>query len=1402
MGLDGFRGFVRQCEILLYKNWSLTRRNKKSTIIQLIAPFIFVLAIFLLQFALKQNAVLGPATSVVTKGKETVMPSTLTRCIPNARATSCITVAWAPSDDWAAKLLVDQIRIRNNIPESEVKAFDSAAQIDTFLLANPNSTAGAVVFDIVHANEKDPRSAPLQISYSLQYNQTQIYRRGRPIRVVEAYAIPLQLAVEREILSFQARCMDAKLDQAACEATGMLDTTLEVTKVEYPHRELLSLSAVALYGPVFIFGALMFNFVIQISQIVMEQELKLREGMRQMGLKDSAYWLTWGITNLAWNTLTGLIIIVSGAIFQFGFFLKNDFPTYFFLFFLFGLAMVSLAFFVSTVISKASTAASLGFVIFVVGIILQSLAQQIYNDAVSLAIGRAFALLPMCLLGKGLKDLGDVSSKQSDVGLRWAERMDAKVTASDNNWSMNNTYQWLILDFFLYLVLALYLDNVIPSHYGQTKGPFYFLYPSYWTGKEDHTEHIDQTDFMSPEDRADMDEDIRNEEQMLRSNQAPPHTAVKIMNLRKTYMKRTLGLIADPTTEFVAVKGTWLTMEEGKLFCLLGHNGAGKTTTFNMLTGLFKPTVGDATIFGHSIIKDMDKIRKIMGVCPQHDILWNDLSGRDHLRIYAGFKGVPRNRIEEEVEERLKDVELTSSGNVPAGAYSGGMRRRLSVAIALIGNPGIVFLDEPTTGMDPVSRRQVWNLIEKVKRDRVIVLTTHSMEEADILGDRIGIMKAGRVSVLGTSLRLKNKFGTGYRMTLLYEHRTEAEGRKIGDEVRSFVERELRGAEVAAVLPGCWQFRVPREKIPELPDFFERFEAVKEQMHITDIQLSLTTLEEVFMKVTEEEEHVKDETEERKIRKEAANAQLLFITGFLCGILCCINFCKYRNSRSEKAKKLAKWSCCLSVLWFILVIIIIAAAGRAARRGGDAPLEPAPSRGAEPTVSYEPTQPLLKDVFAWGLQVGDVTDTTAQFVARARGPGSLSLRYVAASGTTWGSPADPISGSTDLTYNDGTPTGPDALFTVTLTGLKADTLYNAWVSTSTGRSAIVRFRTMGNADSTKRIVTLGAVGAIYNSRFPDTVLERAAEEKFDFLLLAGDTIYADPAVNTTANPSYFRSEWSAQLRRENVQALFHSASVAATWSDKEYGSYYDPNALAAKTSMNIQQLALAGAPVITDAERQSRARDAMKEAVPMASSKALRKLSWGTTLDLFVVDLRSERTPRQLVSADTLSQLKAEIKASTATFKVVLQGGPTVDVSSVGVDVRNALGWFWPGYAVDQGSDLVRFLATDAKKCVLFVSGGVQLSGIANVTSTMSRVANYDFFLPEVLVGPAAAPPNRAAVSSSFRVPFTWGTLQEARTYTKLAFDPKLKTVTVQIKDDGKNVLWEQVLQYTSQCSS
>ena len=189
-----------------------------------------------------------------------------------------------------------------------------------------------------------------------------------------------------------------------------------------------------------------------------------------------------------------------------------------------------------------------------------------------------------------------------------------------------------------------------------------------------------------------------------------------------------------------------------------------------MLTGMLDITSGSATAYGHDIETEMDSIRKIMGVCPQHDILFENLTVKEHLEMFATFKGMKSEDIDKEVKKLIEDVDLVEKTDYLSSTLSGGQQRRLSVAIAFIGGSKLIYLDEPTSGMDTSARRYIWTMLKNYKSQRIVILTTHFMDEADFLGDRIGIMGEGKLICCGSSVFLKNKFGVGYNLTMVKEN--------------------------------------------------------------------------------------------------------------------------------------------------------------------------------------------------------------------------------------------------------------------------------------------------------------------------------------------------------------------------------------------------------------------------------------------------------------------------------------------------------------------------------------------------------------------------------------------------------------------------------------------------------
>lgn len=212
--------------------------------------------------------------------------------------------------------------------------------------------------------------------------------------------------------------------------------------------------------------------------------------------------------------------------------------------------------------------------------------------------------------------------------------------------------------------------------------------------------------------------------------------------------------------DLIAVDSLNLSIAQGELFALLGVNGAGKTTTIKMLTCLTKPNSGNAFVNGNSIITDVAAVKSIIGVSPQETAVAPNLSVKENLALMCGVHGFSKEKQQAKIEELSEQFELKTILSKRAGKLSGGWQRRLSIAMALISEPQILFLDEPTLGLDVLAKSDLWDTIRALKEKITIVLTTHYMEEAEALSDRIGIMKDGKLLALGTAEELKAKAGT------------------------------------------------------------------------------------------------------------------------------------------------------------------------------------------------------------------------------------------------------------------------------------------------------------------------------------------------------------------------------------------------------------------------------------------------------------------------------------------------------------------------------------------------------------------------------------------------------------------------------------------------------------------
>lgn len=598
--------------------------------------------------------------------------------------------------------------------------------------------------------------------------------------------------------------------------------------------------------------ALMLFWVVSLYLIIVEKDSMLRFGMTMMGMKNEAYWGSWLTSNLIFLFITVISIQIAGIASNNPWFRNCNFFVTFILLSSYGFSFMSFGFLLSTFVSTPKAALILSFIVNAFVFIVNTIATtpffvylvypflpwlsyilQLYPP---FNFAKVFADISLeVFISKWFPPFNDFE------GLGYFEFKMLFNHQSPIKQTFNNIPQpWVSIvilwaNSLIYLLLAWYFDHVLPSNNG-VKKPLWFLFtPSYWgcsknpiisqkleVYKKNPIEHV-------------LDENLKNENQTVFSMEYDESNIVRIVQLEKTY--------SSGSNYVKALKGVSLIAKKGTCLSLLGHNGAGKTTLISVLCGLIDSSNGESFVFGRDVKTQISEIRSLIGVCPQKDLFWPELTGYEHLLLFATLKDVPITKLNEQIKNILQKVKLYDVRGKFVDTYSGGMKRRMSVAMSMIGHPEIVFLDEPTTGLDPKSKRDVWKLIEELKKDRLVILTTHSMEEADALADKIAIMAFGKVVCLGDSLYLKNTYGHGYSLNIMTQNENST-------QIINFIQGILPEAKIISSNSGSILFNIPANiEMKKLIELIGNVEKGENKM-IRDWGLSQTTLEEVYLTVT------------------------------------------------------------------------------------------------------------------------------------------------------------------------------------------------------------------------------------------------------------------------------------------------------------------------------------------------------------------------------------------------------------------------------------------------------------------------------------------------------------------------------------------------------------------------
>ena len=614
-----------------------------------------------------------------------------------------------------------------------------------------------------------------------------------------------------------------------------------------------------------------------VYRMVGDKESKIKESMKIMGLEEGQYFLSYFIQYTVINIFSSIINAGLFTVFL-------DRISYYHLFvtlLLWSLNVFALIYFFQSFIDKTKIALVLSLVIYFM-MYCVSLACMFEGGSLAAKIG--LSLFPQVCLNNGILLF-------SKFQYHFRTFKDREFFEIYTTFSVGLMYIMFVVDFFLFLFLGFYLNNVLPHDFGIRK-PLYFIFTSdFWCSNKkrnnDEKKLIDKKlEENAEEDNKEnnyvvygsKDDIIKDEVDEKLYGDSPNFESEEIYKNRnknddKLKIRNIVKMFGDGK---IAVNGVNLNFYKDEIFALLGHNGAGKTTLISMLTGMYEATQGTAIYEGVNILDSMNMeiFREKLGICPQHDILFEDLTIREHLEMFSIFKGVESTEVDNEVNKTLHDFQLEDIQYMLAKNLSAGQRRKLSISISLIGGSKVIFLDEPSSGMDITSRRNLWEILKRQTDGKIIILTTHYMEEASVLGKRIGIINAGKMKCIGSPLFLIEKYGKFRSLNVTKEEDCDS------NKIIEFIKNNAEDIEYEALSEEI-MFRIPiknensgKKTNFDLKSFFTKFDDNVKKLRIKSYSVSMPTLEDVFLNVAAEDNNNIKSKEELEQQQE--NDKILY----------------------------------------------------------------------------------------------------------------------------------------------------------------------------------------------------------------------------------------------------------------------------------------------------------------------------------------------------------------------------------------------------------------------------------------------------------------------------------------------------------------------------------------------
>ena len=559
--------------------------------------------------------------------------------------------------------------------------------------------------------------------------------------------------------------------------------------------------------PIFIsivYGLIFLSFSLR---MIYEREKKLDILLKRHGMKKKDYLISWFITYILLTSFTTISTIICSFIVLLRYF---DIIIFAISHILFSIGIFSMSFFFHTMSSNLKTGQTLFRLYLGIGIL--GIAVILYDVPKPIKI--FFSLFPHIAQMENLQCLFLIQTFQNKGFQLYFETY--------HKMSLFETIIYLIIDILFYIFGGLFIIK-----YNESGLDFisFILFKKNRIIKEKEEEEIINEEYSNINI---YHEELNQKNKLLKEQ----NQMLNIVNVTRKY------------EDLIAVNKFKGELFPGEIFCLLGHNGAGKTTLIKMISGIEDPEEGDIFLNNKSLITNKDYLYENIGLCEQEDIFFDYLTVEEHLKYICEIKG---NKADmEKINDLLIKIELNSKKKSECGTLSRGQKRKVCLALALIGDPQIVLLDEPTSGMDVIAKRSLWEFLKNYKENKIIILTTHSLDEAEYLGDRIGIMSEGRFLCSGTSSYLKDKYPCGYNLNLILNRE------KFTDENKNFILNGVKEIypnytiKVSSKTLLSLSFGIINEKTEDIFDYIEN---IKDKIGIEDYTISTTSLEDVFLKL-------------------------------------------------------------------------------------------------------------------------------------------------------------------------------------------------------------------------------------------------------------------------------------------------------------------------------------------------------------------------------------------------------------------------------------------------------------------------------------------------------------------------------------------------------------------------